>query len=492
MKLAALIKGLKTKKITGSVHKNITSIHYDSLTVKKESLFICKKGSNTDGHLYSSQAINNGATVLISEHEIAHPSSITNIIVPDASQAQAQISANFYNHPDKQLHIIAITGTNGKTTTSYFLKQLFCQLKIPCGLIGTIAYEFGKKQIAATRTTPESTDLFGLFDAINKQHIKWVIMEVSSHAIDQNRVFGIDFAGAIFTNLSSEHLDYHKTMPRYFSAKNKLFTRLSASTPAIINTDDEYGKKIGANYAGPTYTYGTAPSCFLQLVSYELHTAHSHARIRTPLGNYSITISLPGKYNLYNAIAALSVGFIFNFDIDTCIQALQTLKNVPGRMESVGRDLPFSVFIDYAHTEDALEKALESLRLLPSKRIICVFGCGGNRDQNKRAKMGKVSGLLADVTIITTDNPRNENPLDIIKQIERGVKQTSGDYSLIPDRKEAIFHALGIANENDIVLIAGRGHETVQDFGNKQHFLCDQLVVQEWKRCITRKKRRKE
>ena len=481
MHLQELLQGAPTTKLTGPLDRDITGIFYDSRNVTKDSLFVCRKGSREDSHRYIQDALDKGAAAILLEDDLSVPERVTAIQVPDSRKAQALISANFYNHPDQKVTIIGITGTNGKTTTSYLIDSILGIPQDKTGLIGTIIYRIGQDIVEAQRTTPESTDLFSMMNTMVEKNIKWVTMEISSHALELDRTYGMDIDCAIFTNLSPEHLDYHKTMENYFAAKYILFRDLKPGAVAIVNKDDPYGKTIADTFRGRLITFGTTPDCTIYMSDPSLGVDFSETRIDTPSGKHTLRIPLPGKHNLYNAMAALSVGFAYDLDINRCLEALENQVSIPGRMEFVPVSERFYVAVDYAHTEDALENALDAIKELPVNRIICVFGCGGDRDTTKRPKMGHVSATRADITIITSDNPRTENPLEIIAQIEKGVKSAKGTYCVMPDRKKAIFHALDSAQPGDIVLIAGKGHETTQNFGDRVIHFDDREVVMEWK-----------
>lgn len=459
MKLQTILENVDYQLIKGNIHKEINKIAYDSRKVEKGDIFICIRGSKVDGHLYAKEAVEKGALTIICEEDLnIDNSNITILKVENSRQALAIVASNYYDNPSKKLKIIGITGTNGKTTTAFIIKGILERAGYKVGLIGTIANYMDNEVIEATNTTPESLELQQLFFYMVEKGIEYCVMEVSSHSLALDRVYGVEFTIGIFTNLTRDHLDFHKTFENYYRAKLKLFQR---SCISIINIDDTYGIRI-INDIGErkvkTYSIKN-PSNFQ---GFNIKVASKSSSFRVNLDKEEeFDISLPGEYNIYNALggilAAISLGVQVNF-------IKEALKNVvvSGRCERIATEynLPYDIVIDYAHTPDGLENILTSAREFTKGKLIAVFGCGGDRDVKKRPEMGKIGTELSDIAIITSDNPRSEKPFTIISDILRGVKKCN--YMVIEERKEAIKRALELAKEGDVIVIAGKGHETYQ------------------------------
>lgn len=484
MKIYSLLAGLPHEgiKITGDLEQQVKDLTYDSRQVQPGALFFAVPGFRTDGHLYVQDAISRGAVAVVHEKPLELPSHVTGIQVSDVRKAMGLISANFFDYPARKLHIVGVTGTKGKTTTTYLTKALLETAGYKVGLIGTNQNMIGERILDAQRTTPESLDLQRLFHQMVGHGCSFVVMEVSSHALELGRTIGTEFDAAVFTNLSRDHLDFHGTLDKYFAAKAKLFTELGKGAKqafAVINSDDPYGRRLTKMTNVETYTYGIQGPWDVRAddvnvsasgVTYVLHLMN-----RTQL----LQLHLTGKFNVYNSLAAAAVGFGFGIPIEAIIAGLSQVQGVAGRFERVNCGQDFTVVVDYAHTPDSLANVLETARSLTEGRIICVFGCGGDRDKGKRPQMGDVAGRLADYVIITSDNPRSEDPAEICRDIEVGITQnpSHAPYEVIVDRREAIFRAINMARPQDLVLIAGKGHETYQIFADRTIHFDDREVA---------------
>ena len=482
MKLNLLIDGIDVKEMSGSKGTDISSIQYDSRKVKPGSLFVAMKGEFADGHDYVSSALENGAAAILAEQGAPFPVNVPWVRCYDTRSALSSVASAFYEHPSTKLKMAGVTGTNGKTTTAFILYHLLTASLRRCGMMGTVRYEIAGEVFEATHTTPESLDLQGLIAEMLEADCRAAVMEVSSHGLEQKRVADVEFDVGIFTNLTRDHLDFHKTMQAYYEAKRILFQQMSRQLrkgKAIINKDDEYGRRLIKAMSGELdiITYGVSVGCDFRAgdsrSNFEGTTFELEAKGRT----FVVRTPLIGRFNMYNALAALAAGSCMGINLRESIKNLADLPQVPGRLESVTDNFPFKVFVDYAHTPDALENALRTIRDLKPKRIITVFGCGGNRDVPKRMQMGAVADELSDVTIITSDNPRKEDPAAIIRDIERGFRLRKDSYTSIEDRKEAISVALHNAEAGDIVLIAGKGHETTQQFADRTIEFDDRRVA---------------
>ncbi len=468
MKLKRLIEALPGATPDGTLDREITGIAYDSRRVTPGMLFVAIPGQHTDGHEFISNAIERGAAAVICERNgFAHPRT-TKIKVPDVREALAQSAAAFYGNPSAGLKVIGVTGTNGKTTVTFMVKAMLEGAGIKTGLLGTVQYEIGDRVIPAQRTTPESLEVQQMMAQMVKAGCQACVMEVSSHALEQKRVLGVGFDVAVFTNLTRDHLDYHGTMEHYFSAKEKLFADLARGrkkSVAVINIDDSFGARLsGKHKVDLEYTYGFRPSR-LHATQLQLGKDGSRFVVETPERKFPVRLPLIGRHNVYNGLAAIGVGMALDVHLLKIQAALNAMQPVPGRLESVVAGQPFGVYVDYAHTDDALQNVLQTLREVTTGRVLVAFGCGGNRDAGKRAKMGRIAAEMADYTCITSDNPRKESPEKIATQIEEGFRRVKQQgYVVELDRKRAIHHIIGMAGEGDSVLIAGKGHEAYQEF----------------------------
>ncbi|HEY3897865.1 MAG TPA: UDP-N-acetylmuramoyl-L-alanyl-D-glutamate--2,6-diaminopimelate ligase [Chthoniobacter sp.] len=482
MKLAALVSQIPTVKVAGSQERDITSLTYDSRQAKAGALFFALKGEKVDGSAFVEKAVAAGAEAVVSENADLKTSA-THILVKDARDAMADLAAAFYQHPANALKVAGVTGTNGKTTTAFLIKHICEAVLLRCGLLGTVRYEVGDRIIPASRTTPESLDVHDLLWQMRSAGCKAVAMEVSSHALMQARVRGVEFDAAVFTNLTQDHLDYHKTMEAYFEAKARLFSGLATQAKkkgkAVINLDDRYGAQLVTRYGKeiPVITYGLGVHADFRASNVRIDFHGTSYALDAGGRSYLVRLPLIGQFNVYNSLAALAAANALGIDVRSAVLALATAHAVPGRLESVPAQRQFRIFVDYAHTDDALLNVIKTCRELNPGRLIVVFGCGGNRDKTKRPRMGAVVDQHADFAIVTSDNPRKEEPAAIIEDIKPGMRR--GNYEVIIDRREAIFKAVAMAQPRDIILIAGKGHETYQEFADRTVSFDDVAVARE-------------
>jgi UDP-N-acetylmuramoyl-L-alanyl-D-glutamate--2,6-diaminopimelate ligase len=462
-------------KIAGVEIKGITC---NSKAVKKGYAFVAIAGQRQDGGCFIQEAAANGASIAVVARKAGKnkiPGKIKMFAVNDPRKFLAEASAEFYGRPSEKLKVAGITGTNGKTTISYLIEAIAECSGIDCGVIGTINYRFKGKEISAKNTTPGPVELQGLLAKMRAQGVKYCAMEVSSHALDQKRVSGINFRQAIFTNLTQDHLDYHKNINRYFSAKLKLFRMLAVSGAAIINNDDEYGRRIKKSVSCRLITYGIKNKSTVMAKDIDFGIEGTEFTLIGPGVNSRIKTRLIGRYNIYNILAALSWGISEGLPFKNIKSAIEKFKNVPGRLEKITSKAGHNIFVDYAHTPDALFNVISALRPLTRGKIVVVFGCGGERDKLKRPKMGKIVTTLADYAVITSDNPRSEDPSSIIRDICKGINKDN--YRVIPDRFKAIKQALKLIKQEDCLVIAGKGHEDYQVFKTKTVHFSDREAV---------------
>ena len=456
MKLLDLLKGVDYELLEGTVEKEVNHIQYDSRKVNEGDLFVCLTGFEVDGHDYANKA---GAKVVLCEKKIDIKSEgVTVLLVNEGRKALATMSANYYGHPTKSLKLIGVTGTNGKTTTVYLLKSMLEKAGKKVGLVGTIANYIGENKLKSERTTPESLELQKLFKDMVDANCEYCVMEVSSHSLQLDRVYGCEFEVGIFTNLTRDHLDFHKSFDNYYNAKFKLFERSKAS---VINVDDDYGYRVLKDVEKlenkEIKTYSINNNSDFKASDLMLKEGDIHFKIN----GEEFNSVLPGEYNVYNALGAVGAMSILGISNESIRKGLLDVV-VPGRCERIGYkyDIPYDIIIDFAHTPDGLKNILETLKGFTKNRLIAVYGCGGDRDKVKRAELGRIGTELADLAIITSDNPREEDPMAIIKEIVAGI--TKSNYLAIENRVEAIKLALGMAEEGDVVVLAGKGHENYQ------------------------------
>jgi UDP-N-acetylmuramoyl-L-alanyl-D-glutamate--2,6-diaminopimelate ligase len=470
MHLTNLLSAIDVAQIDGPTTGEIDGIAYDSRRVEANHLFVALTGEKSDGHDFISRAIDNGARAVVCEKP-HHDARATIIRVADSRGALAKLANHFYQHPSRRLRVAGITGTNGKTTTAFLLKHLCEKAQRRCGLIGTVRYEIGDRVFPAARTTPEALDVQELLHEMRQAGCKSAVMEVSSHALTQRRVAEVEFDVAVFTNLTQDHLDFHGSMEKYFAAKSELFRLLAEQKNkkprAIINFDDRYGAKLVERWrdAVSVTTYGVSPRADFRASNIKSDFGGTSYQLDVKGKSYLIRLPLIGRFNVYNSLAALAAGVALDLDLRESILALADAPAVPGRLEPVPARRQFRIFVDYAHTDDALINVMKTLRELNPARLIVVFGCGGNRDRAKRPLMGAAVDEFADHAIVTSDNPRKEDPAGIVAEILPGFRR--GKFETVLDRREAIFRAVGMAEPRDIVLIAGKGHEKTQEFADK-------------------------
>ena len=475
-----LIEYLKPEEIYNSNQaedKEITGISFNSKTVKHGNAFVCVKGEHVDGHDFAENAVNNGAIIIISTKELPIKS-VPVLKVKDTALALAQTAAVFYDFPCKKINLLGITGTNGKTTVTHLLENIFEKAHLKCGLVGTLGsrYSSTDEYITSGHTTPQASDLQKVFRDFLDKDIKNVVMEVSSHSLEQHRVAECSFKGAVLTNLTQDHLDYHITMENYFLAKSKLFSILenNSESYAVINKDDSYAERFIEYTPNNTriLTYGIQNKADIMAENIEFSVYGSKFICTTPFGTKEVNLQMTGMFSIYNALAAIGAGLAEGIDLNTCIEALEATPSVAGRFEVVSRK-PL-VIVDYAHTPDGLENVLKAAKeIVPSGgKLICVFGCGGDRDATKRPQMGRIAETLSDKVIITSDNPRSEDPQQIITDILSGIKSLSSSRIVVEvDRGTAIEMAVRSSSELDVILLAGKGHEDYQILNNETiHF----------------------
>ena len=484
MELRRILVGIEGLKAKGSLDLDISSIECDYRDVKQGSLFVAIKGYEVDGHSFINKAIEKGARAIIFEEganykEFSSVKNVTLIMAPNTRLALALCSCNFYDNPSKKMKVIGITGTKGKTTTSFMLKSILEKQGKKVGLIGTIAVYVGDKLIKnSDRTTPESNKLQQILAKMYELGIEVVVMEVSSQSLKLDRVAGMEFYAGIFTNLSEDHIskNEHKDMQEYFESKMKLF---DSCKYAFVNADSIYTSKILENLkVNEVQTFGIDNWCNLLAKDVTVTNTYVDYKAKVKDRNERIKVSIPGRFSVYNSLAAISVARLFGTTVEQIKEALEKIK-VPGRSELVENKKDLKIMIDYAHTPDSLKSILETVKTYTIGRVICVFGCGGDRDSIKRPQMGEISGRLADYTIITSDNPRTEEPEKIISDIEEGIKKTKGNYECITNRREAIKQALRMANTKDIVILAGKGHETYQEINKEKNPFDERKIVKE-------------
>jgi UDP-N-acetylmuramoyl-L-alanyl-D-glutamate--2,6-diaminopimelate ligase len=481
MKLQELLKTLHSFIPFSGDDPEITSIENDNRKVQKGSLFVCIKGYTVDGHDFAESAVQNGAAAILAEKPMSLDVPV--IIVNDTNRAMAVLADAFYGQPTKKLHLIGVTGTNGKTTTSHLIEKILSDAGRKTGLIGTLYTKIGEETLETKNTTPESLTLQKTFKKMSDSQVNSVVMEVSSHALDLGRVHGCDFDVAVFTNLTQDHLDYHLTMDEYKRAKSLLFSQLgntfSLEKPkfAVLNADDPASDLYRKSTAAHVVTYGIDHKADIQAKKIEMSSTGTNFILETQAGEYPVEIQLIGKFSIYNVLASAAAALVSGIAIKDIIQSLSTVKGVAGRFELVNAGQNFSVIVDYAHTPDSLENVLKTIQQFAKKKIYVVVGCGGDRDRTKRPIMAKIACHYATDPIFTSDNPRSEDPLAILSEMEEGVRGEK--YTVVPDRREAIKLAVNQASQGDIILIAGKGHETYQIIGSQVHDFDDRLTAKE-------------
>jgi len=466
--LKDILKGVRYSSRSGISRLKVKKVTYDSRAVAKGDLFIAVKGHEHDGHDYIKDAAAKGAAAIAAENDFKLPRlNIAKVMIADMKSALPRMVGNFYGHPSKKMRMIGVTGTNGKTTTTYLIENILASSGARAGVIGTINYRFADRIFAAKNTTPGPVELQSMLAEMVSEGLRYAIMEVSSHSLDQGRVDGVLFDRVVFTNVTSEHLDYHKTLEKYFKAKVKIFDRLKKGGTAVLNMDDKRAASLSKRLRCSVITYGLDNHADVTARISRLSLDSTRFAVKTPRGELDIETSLIGRHNISNILAAVAVALSEGVPFGNIRDGVRNLNLVPGRLEPIKEGQNFSVFVDFAHTADALYNILRLLREVSPGRLISVFGCGGNRDKTKRPEMGRMACKLSDRVIITSDNPRHEDPSDIIRDIEAGVKGDYSNYETIGDRRLAIRKALEEASAGDVVVIAGKGHEKYQIIKDK-------------------------
>ena len=477
--LALLIHGAK---IIGDKNKIITGLEHDSRKIEYGNLFVCMEGAHVDGHNFINQAVAKGAVAILTARQDFQSEKIPVLIVPDMLKSLAVIAPYFYDYPAKNFRVIGVTGTNGKTTTTYMIREILTAAGYKVGLIGTIQMMIGDEIFPVKNTTPNVIALQHTLNEMRDKKVDYVVMEVSSHALAENRIAGIEFDTAIFTNLTQDHLDYHKTMENYRDAKAQLFeivsrTGMKVNKNAVINFDDAAGEIMAEHTLCNKITYGIKNNCDLRAVDVDVRAEGTNFKV----GDMELNLHVTGIFNVYNVLAAIGATLAEKISPDVIKSALENFKSVHGRFEKIFADVPFTIIVDYAHTPDGVKNVLETARQIVKNRIITVFGCGGDRDNTKRPIMGRIAAELSDIVIATSDNPRTEDPEKILSEVVAGVKEKIGDktFEAIVDRRTAIFRAVEIAQAGDIILILGKGHENYQILKNETIHFDDREVALE-------------
>lgn len=488
MQLQQLASLISTGRLVGDGETQISGIQIDSRKAAQGDLFICLQGHTVDGHTFAPRAVESGASALVVDHALELD--VPQLIVKDTRLAMAILADYYFDHPSHKLKLIGITGTNGKTTTTYLIEQILKDAGFEPGVIGTVEMRYNGQSLPMSGTTPEALDLQRHLAAMAEGGTDYCTMEVSSHALEQGRVKGCRYRTAIFTNLTQDHLDYHGTMENYAAAKGLLFSRLgneyaasqAERSYAVLNADDAASKELARLTSAEVLTYGIDNEADVRASSIRITAHGTYFHLESFKGTVDITLQMAGKYNVYNALAAVCAALIEGIPLDRIKQSLESLAGVPGRVEAVKAGQQFAVIVDYAHTPDGLENVLKAVKEFAAGRIICVFGCGGDRDRTKRPIMGKIAAHYADYSIVTSDNPRTEDPNLILLDIEAGLIEDGVDkarYELLSDRHAAIQKAVEMASPDDVVLIAGKGHEAYQIIGGQTFDFDDREVAKE-------------
>jgi UDP-N-acetylmuramoyl-L-alanyl-D-glutamate--2,6-diaminopimelate ligase len=502
LRLADLANEINAIATTGRLDLEPRDVTHDSRACEPGTVFVAIPGQKTDAHEFIAQAVGRGAIAVISERAVESNGADTDSVdtgaaaasvspawiqVGDARAALARAAAAVHGHPSRRLKLVGVTGTNGKTTTAHLIDAIIRASEGTSAMFGTISHRIGNQATTARHTTPEAADIQRMLAGALAENCRSAVMEVSSHAIELRRADALKFAVAVFTNLTRDHLDYHKTMESYFAAKEKLFNGGIGGGPgaSVINVDDEYGRRLLETAKGRIITYGFGDSADVRTDDFSLTARGLAFTAGTPAGAVEIKSSLVGRFHVYNALAAIAAGLALGASLEDIARGISACRTVAGRFEQVAlddsREPPFTVIVDYAHTDDALKNVLQTAREVAGDRgrVITVFGCGGDRDKTKRAPMGEIAAGLSDIAIVTSDNPRSEDPMAIIEDIEVGLKRAERRYVKLPDRRDAIFRAIGEAGAGDVVLIAGKGHETYQIIGDRTIHFDDHEVARE-------------
>ena len=478
--LKDIISTLDVQQVQGNQNVSIQDITADSRAVKPNSLFVALDGATVDGHNYIDKAVAAGAVAVIVSKPVAVPNDVCVITVADTRQAMMVCVPYFFDYPANRMRMVGVTGTNGKTTTTHMIRHILKAQGHKVGVIGTVHIMIGDTSYPIHNTTPDVVDLQHILHQMVQENVEYCVMEVSSHALALGRVSGVEFDTAVFTNLTQDHLDFHKTFENYLAAKCKLFEQVSAPNQvkdnkgAVINIDDSYGYRVMEKTTAPTITYSTLGKGTLNASDVHMSTKNSQYTVNYKGESYPVSMNTTGLFNVYNTLAAIGACLQEGVSMEAIDTALKTFSSVPGRFELIEEGQDFAVVVDYAHTPDGLQNILETAKAIKENRIIIVFGCGGDRDATKRPIMGRIAAEYGDKIYVTSDNPRTEDPVQIVKDVEVGVKEALRDgtsYEVIVDRREAINHAIHDAKAGDIVIIAGKGHENYQILKNETiHF----------------------
>jgi UDP-N-acetylmuramoyl-L-alanyl-D-glutamate--2,6-diaminopimelate ligase len=481
MKLYEILKGIEHEVIVGDLNLEVCNITWDSRNVDKNSLFIAVKNRNVDRHDFVIDAINNGAIALIIEEEAPEvPDNITIIKVKNSRETMAMVAKNYYGNPTEKLKVIGVTGTNGKTSVSYYISKILEDIQIKCGIIGTIENTVAGRRMETRKlnpTTPDSIELQGSFAEMLCYGATHIALEVTSSALSQDRVYGCELDIGVFTNLTQDHLEEHGTMENYKNAKLKLFKMCKKG---VINIDDAVGVDIISTASCKTITYGIDNVCDFRAINIKYTSSGVNFNLQHDGEIREVMLNIPGRFSVYNALAAIASCYCLGLNLDDIIKGVKAIHGVPGRFQAIPNNKGILTIVDYAHSPDGLGNILTSVKEFAKGRIILVFGCGGNRDTGKRPIMGEIAGRYSDYCIITSDNPRKEEPQLIINDIEVGVCKTSCSYEKVEDRKQAIIKALGMAEAGDTVVIAGKGHENYQILKDETIHFSDEEVVEEY------------
>ena len=479
MRLDDLARGLPGAELHGDPDLEVTAVTYDSRRCDEGSLFVAIRGLAADGNTFVDAALKKGARAVVSEEPARE--GVPWVRVRDAREALALLSATFLEHPGRALDLVGVTGTNGKTTTAYMIDSAIREAGEAAGLLGTVAYRIGDRVAEAVRTTPEASDLQSLLRQMVDAGCRRAVLEVSSHSLAMRRVHGLEFEVAVFTNLTRDHLDFHGDMDSYFAAKRILFdSLLKADGRAVINIDDDYGAELARTLERPVWSCSLAGDADFTAEDVQLSLEGTRFRARTPFGTFEVQTSLLGRFSVRNALCAFGAGHALGLPPDAVQRGIAALKGVPGRLERIDVGQDFTVIVDYAHTDDALKNLLETVRELEPRRLITVFGCGGDRDRTKRPLMGAVAARLSDVVILTSDNPRTEPPEAIIEEVRRGIPESRADETeVVVDRRQAIARAVELGREGVVIVIAGKGHETYQVLRDRTVPFDDRQVARE-------------
>ena len=485
LRLDQLYHAIGPIRHSGTLHGEISDVTYDSRSVQPGALFVALPGETTHGDRYIADAIQRGAVAVLGGAWCATPRNIPFFEVEDPRRAMAKAACALYTHPSSRLRTVGVTGTNGKSTVAFLLRDVLRSAGGCSGLLGTLQYEFDGRRLPSRLTTPEAPDLQRMMYEMVQAGCDSVVMEVSSHALAQNRVFGVDFNISIFTNLNQDHLDYHRTLDEYFETKSQLFCDkrgyADKETAYVLNMDDPWGRKLisRSKNRGNMVTYGMSSKACVRAENIRMHAQGTTCTIRSPWGSSTLETRLLGRFNVSNLLAAISAANLLGIEEHLVVEALNRFHPVPGRMEEIPNDHQLRIFVDYAHTEDALVNVLRTLQEVYDGRLIVVFGCGGDRDRAKRPRMGAAAVRWANEVVLTSDNPRSEDPNQILEEIRNGCGD-EGNIRRIVDRRDAIEFALRLAEAGDVVLIAGKGHEKIQEIGSSLVQFDDRAIVRDW------------